>query len=508
VTRPGRRVASEAKRLGQAPSTNTLGTSASCPVRQRPTFALEVQQLWLDGPRCVLKARLVRLVPIRFQSVGSWLIGSSIALSSLLANGSAFADSFRKHPYLQGLGRDRVQIRFELHAEAPATVEVTGPNGWRKELAMPESRELHEVHIRELLPATSYRYEVRSGELVAGGTFTTAPDDSRPFSFLVYGDSRSNHAAHAGVVRRMLDVPSDFLVGTGDMTARGDQPGDWDAFFFVERKLLADRCLFTAIGNHELIGVGREGRSPFLEYFATGVDSGERRLYDTFRWSNARFFILSAMEDWTGPEREWLARELAKADDEPGLEHRFAVLHIGPWTSGPHGPNRRMHEAGIPDLFRKHGVDLVFSGHDHLYERGEANGIKYMVSGGAGAPLYRVKNLLPTTGKAESTHHFIEVKVDGPDVRTRAIRMDGSLIESCSYRKGEPWSCDGPGEARSIEKLVPAATAVAAAGSSSCICSAPGSTSPRGKGTAATIAFVAGLAFSLRRRSWTRRAAL
>jgi len=450
----------------------------------------------------------VRRSPSHLEGIGSRLVGSSIALSVLLASGSAFAESFRKHPYLQSLSGDRVQIRFELRSEAPAQVEVTGPNGWRKELSSPEARELHTVDVRELAPATTYRYEVRSGELVAGGTFTTAPADSRPFSFIVYGDSRSNPAAHAGVVRRMLDTPSDFLVGTGDLTARGDSPRDWDDFFAVERKLLADRCLFTAIGNHELIGVGREGKNPFLEYFATGVDSGDRRLYDTFRWSNARFFVLSAMEDWTGPEREWLARELAKADDEPGVEHRFAVLHIGPWTSGPHGPNRRMHEAGIPDLFRKHGVDLVFSGHDHLYERGEADGIKYMVSGGAGAPLYPVRNLLPTTGKVEPTYHFIEVKVDGPDVRTRAVRMDGSLIEKCSYRKGQAWSCDGPGEARAIEKAVPAAAAVAAAGSSNCACSVPGVKDRRGNSVSIGAAFVLAAGLWLRRASWTRRAAL
>src|SRR5690606_1528199 len=129
-----------------------------------------------------------------------------------------------------------------------------------------------------LSPSTSYAYEVRVGEAIARGTFTTAPNDLRPFSFLVYGDSRSNPAAHAGVVRRMLEVPSDFLIGTGDLTARGSDPRDWDEFFAVERKLLADRCLFTAIGNHEFIGIGRDGRNPFLDYFSTGIESGERRL--------------------------------------------------------------------------------------------------------------------------------------------------------------------------------------------------------------------------------------
>ena len=36
-------------------------------------------------------------------------------------------------------------------------------------------------------------------------------------------------------------------------------------------------------------------------------------------------------------------------------------------------------------------VSFVFSGHDHLYQRGEVDGLKYVVSGGGGAPLYSVR---------------------------------------------------------------------------------------------------------------------
>lgn len=418
-------------------------------------------------------------------------------LAMLFASARASAESFRKYPYLQGLSRDGVQIRFELPKSAPATIEILGPDESRRVIEANDAKAFHDVRIDGLLPATAYRYTVRASGMLVGGTFTTAPDDARPFSFLVYGDSRTDPAAHAGIVQGMLKTPSDFLVGTGDLVARGDDPRDWDIFFTIERKLLADRCLFSAIGNHELIGIGREGRIPFLDYFSTGVDSGEPRLYDTFRWSNSRFFVLSAMEDWTGPERDWLARELEKAESEEGLDHRFAVLHIGPWTSGPHGPNKRMHEAGIPELLRKHRVELVFSGHDHLYERGEVDGLKYMVSGGAGAPLYRVKHHLSTTEKVESTHHWVEVSVDGPTVRTRAVRLDGSLIESCSYETGKPWICEGPEPKKTSETERRAGAPVALAGTSPCACSLPGL--PAGRNEAALAALALGLALGLRR---------
>lgn len=421
-----------------------------------------------------------------------------MGLAMLAASSQVSAESFRKHPYLQGLSTDRVQVRFELPSALPATVAVTDPTGARRVIESKAPSTFHVVQVDELLAATTYRYEVRAEGMYAAGTWTTAPDDARPFSFLLYGDSRSNPATHAAIVQGMLKIPSDFLVGTGDLTARGDDPRDWDTFFAVEQKLLADRSLYTAVGNHELYGADRRGEVAFLKYFVTGLESGEPRLYDTFRWSNARFFVLSAMDDWMGKERDWLAEQLAKADAEPGLEHRFAVLHIGPWSSGPHGSNKRMHEAGIPELLRKHRVEIVFSGHDHIYERGEVDGLKYMVSGGAGAPLYKIKNHLPTTAKVESTHHWVEVNVDGKAVRTRAVRLDGSVIESCSYEVGEPWSCESAKAPTSIE-LSRQEAAVTPTGSSRCACSLPGVSAADGKASLALASLAFGLV-ALRRR--------
>lgn len=390
---------------------------------------------------------------------------------------SADVVAFRKSPYLQGLKPGGAQIRFELSRPSPATVVVLGPGDERRTIESTDARTFHTVIVDDLAPSTTYRYEVRAASAYAAGSLTTAPADGRPFSFLLYGDSRSDPATHAGIVRGMLRTPSDFLLGTGDFTAYGGDPRDWDIFFAIERKLLADRCLYTAIGNHELYGAGRSGEVAFLQYFATGVESGEPRLYDTFRWSNARFFVLSAMEYFSPSEREWLVRELEKADDEPGLDHRFVVLHIGPYSSGPHGPNQRMHEAGIPELLRKHRVSLVFSGHDHIYERGDAQGLKYMVSGGAGAPLYPVKRHLPTTAKVESTHHWVEVAVDGETVKTRAIRLDGSVIEACSFSRLGPWSCDtelASTKGAETSRQTTASTTVAPSGASRCACSLPG----------------------------------
>lgn len=418
------------------------------------------------------------------------IAAAAIAIFSARATHAA-PDGFRKAPYLQALGADRVLVRFELAEPGRATVVVTGPGGAApRTLDASESSAFHSVGVRDLAPATTYRYEVHAGPVVAGGQFTTAPIDGRPFSFVVYGDSRGDATTHAAIADAVRKASGDFLVGTGDLTLRGDDPSEWDTFFSIEQKLLAERCLYTAIGNHELIGAPHGAPPSFLRWFATGLTSGEPHLFDTFRWGDTRFFVLDAMDDFSGPEREWLERALEQADGEPGLEHRFVVGHIGPYSSGPHGNNQRMHAQGVPDLLRKHHVDLVFAGHDHIYERGEADGLKYIVTGGAGAPLYPIRRVLATTAKVEASHHWVEVAVDGPTVKARAVRLDGTVIESCSYRLGEPWTCDAP----PAPKTPPVATVPSPkASSSKCGCEVPGGAAEGSRGAIS----VAGLALSL-----------
>ena len=64
------------------------------------------------------------------------------------------------------------------------------------------------------------------------------------------------------------------------------------------------------------------------------------QLSGTFRWSNARFFMVNGMVDYTsGPSREWLEKVLTESDNEAGLIWRIVVTHYGPWSSGPHGDN-------------------------------------------------------------------------------------------------------------------------------------------------------------------------
>lgn len=411
---------------------------------------------------------------------------ASLALASGATTALAAPPSFVIHPYLQHLSPAEVTVRFELATDAPASVEVRSGNAPASRIESSSAR-FHSVTLRGLQPATSYTYSVRSGDLTSdAATFTTAHHDpDRSFSFVLYGDSRSGSTPHGAVARAIEASASDFLVGTGDVVVTGGDRNAWLEFFAIEQRLLSDRCLFSAIGNHELT-FPLKSRGPWIDYFA--VDRNDRSTsWFSFRWGNTRFLVLDAMGRWNDSQAEWLRAELTKADTEPGIAHRFVVMHHSPFSSGPHGPNRPFIEAGMVDELVRHKVELVMAGHDHIYERGEARGIKYIISGGAGAPLYAYKRGSGSLAGV-SAYHFVDMHVDGDQVTAVARRADRSVIEEVSFRGTGAWQAP-LAAAASTSAASPAASGpvVSAAGpdlpgsrQSRCGCSLPGSTGPWG----------------------------
>jgi len=382
------------------------------------------------------------------------------------APGKAGKVTLTKGPWILRLTPNAALVRVEVDPPGPVTLELTGagaPGGAPRILQSKETRALHSLLVEGLTPATRYAFAVKTAGGERRGALTTAPDpaSAAPFRFLVYGDNRTDDAAHAAVVKAMAERPADFLVHTGDFVERGGSAANWQTFFEIEAPLLRDRCLVSCVGNHELVdGSGIQ----YARFFgpsdpvsegdagpgAGGLPLGVEHLNGTFRWSNTRFFMINGMVGYkAGASRAWLEKALADADLEAGLRWRIVVTHHGPWSSGPHGGNALFHEAGVPELLRLHEVDLVLAGHDHIYERGESNGLAYLVSGGGGAPTYKVKKPDPTSRKVESTRHFIEVSATEASLSARAIRPDGSVVDVCGLAKGRGWDCDGAAPATS-----------------------------------------------------------
>jgi predicted phosphodiesterase len=406
-----------------------------------------------------------------------------------------------KGPYVVHVAADSAVVRFETDAagsQETAELEVLGAGPAAHLTAQPSA--FHSFQPRGLVAAHRYEYRVVVGATERRGSFVTAPAMPVPYTFLVYGDNRTDDPAHAAVAKAVMGASGDFLLNTGDLVEEGSSPGDWQRFFDIEAGMLAKWPIFSCVGNHELHS---QGGVEYARYFGVeGTDEGGHPFFNsTFRWGGVRFFLLNSMTGWTGTkDRAWLETELAKADQEPGLDLRVVVMHHGLYSSGPHGNNTRMIDAGLPALFRAHGVDLLLAGHDHLYERGYEDGLRYVVTGGGGAPSYAVKNPRAGMRKAESTRHFIEARVEGAAMRLTVRRVDGSLLETCGFRKSRSaWDCDPPAVVPAPAPTAPPGRLPPPSPPRGCSCEA-GASGGAPSGLPASFALVLGaLAFRTRR---------
>jgi hypothetical protein len=363
----------------------------------------------------------------------------------------------KKGPYLQNVTATSVVILWETGDSAAATLQVTGP-GVDRTIELSAAR-LQEVVVDGLAPSTRYTYQVKVGEQVEDGELATAPIEgaSVPFTFIVYGDTRSQIDSHRRIVRRLMTEVPDFLLGTGDMVDEGGKESQWQDFFEIERPLLRDNVLFPAVGNHDRQGRGRTVDS-WRSYFSVPANSPDPERYYAYRYGNALVLVLDsnmysfALTDQTS----WIERQLQAAAQDATVRHTFVVMHHPPFSISLHGGQRDLRERWVP-LFEKYGVDAVFSGHDHVYSRAEKGGIHYYVSGGGGAPLYPRSPRAQAVDKQavkmfERVNHYLRIHVYGEQVEVTAVRVDGTVIETTSW--GAP---PAPAELAAVVKHAPAA---------------------------------------------------
>jgi 3',5'-cyclic AMP phosphodiesterase CpdA len=88
----------------------------------------------------------------------------------------------------------------------------------------------------------------------------------------------------------------------------------------------------------------------------------------------------------------WLDRDLdGHPKGKDGITTLIVAMHIPPHTEEirPHGTRSDYEErsAKLLAILKRHGVDAVLSGHEHIQHVEDWDGVLLLISGGAGAPL-------------------------------------------------------------------------------------------------------------------------
>jgi acid phosphatase type 7 len=351
-------------------------------------------------------------------------------------------------PIVQWSGPSAAVISFDTDLPATASIEyaVGGAAARAVRSAAGALAVHHRVELRSLPADSPVRYRVLSGgDATPERVFHTAPARGDVIRFAVYGDTRGGHAVHASIIESLLTEAPDFVVVTGDMVLRGSNEGDWQRFFQVAGELLARVPMYPAVGNHDMGRTGDEQRD-MAEIFGLPVarDRPDWGHWYSFDVAGLHFAMLDSNAYGSEEQLAWLRDDLSAAR-RAGARAIFAAVHDGPYSRGSHGGNPTARERYAP-ILAEHGVVLLFSGHDHLYQRGEIGGLRYIVTGGGGAPLYPVRcgergkprcSVDDGAAIAISEHHYVIVTVQRDYVQACARRPDRTPLEKCvRYRLG------------------------------------------------------------------------
>jgi len=266
-----------------------------------------------------------------------------------------------------------------------------------------------------------------AGETAGGVTdvaFPLRPDSVR---LAAIGDMGTGDRLQMDVARQMArsrtTFPFEFVLALGDNIYTGDDPSDFQQAFAVPYKPLLDAgvTFYAVLGNHD-----SSRQRSYKPFNMNGAD------YYAFRKNNVHFLMLDS-DDMDRKQIAWVESELQNRNEG---DWTICCVHRPLYSAAAsHGADSRLRKVLEP-LFEKYGVNVVLSGHNHVYERlVPQRGIHYFVEGASGK--LRVANLTRSKILAKGFDRdcsFIMMEIAGDElyfrtVSRRALTVDAGVIQ-------------------------------------------------------------------------------
>lgn len=262
----------------------------------------------------------------------------------------------------------------------------------------------------------------------APATFMSAVTETRPpvgkdsVKFLVLGDTgtgdRAQYDVAAQVWKSHQVFPYEFAIMLGDNIYGSERPRDFSQKFEKPYKPLLDANIpfHASLGNHD---------DPNQRYYKPFGMDGQR--FYSYQKHDVRFFALDS-NYMDKDQQAWLDKELSASD----ARWKVAYFHHPLYSSGEaHGSEVDLRVIVEP-MFIKHGVDVVFAGHEHFYERIKPQrGIAYFTSGGAAKLREGDIRMGALTARGFDTEQsYMLVEIDGDVMRFQTISRRGKVVDS------------------------------------------------------------------------------
>lgn len=325
-------------------------------------------------------------------------------------------------PYAIVRDESSIFIRWRTSEPSQDRLTLDGEGGKGESRSFAESSPLlaHSALLDNMRPGALYRFRIEGTNNTGMEGQLRVPRRGCDSAFFVVGDTQASTipgTLDMELTRQRIVIeamakdptPADFLVHTGDLVETGAMP-EWTGFFRMASPLTARMPLFAVQGNHD----ARTGR--FVDAFAFPT-MGKRFGTDwhQFTTENALFIFLNLNFQSIPQVSEttrWLNLTLEQFKSK---KWKFIFTHQ-PIFSNVERDSHTPFQSLFEPLFLKYGVDVVFSGHHHAYQRIQRKGITYIISGGGGAPTYSPlmdPKREETVRTEEKTMHYLRGRIAG-----------------------------------------------------------------------------------------------
>ena len=191
-------------------------------------------------------------------------------------------------------------------------------------------------------------------------------------AIVIYGDSSTGHQAHQKIVDEIIKTKPAIVFHTGDLVEDGLIPDQWATFNEIISDLIKIAEFYPALGNHE-------NNSPL--YFDNFILPNNERWYSVEK-DNLHFMVLDSNSDCSIGSEQYLWLEGNLQNINENIKFVIAIFHHPPFSTGRHTEDEKGLRQTIILLFEQYGVNIVFNGHVHDYERSLYHNIYYIVTGG------------------------------------------------------------------------------------------------------------------------------
>lgn len=290
----------------------------------------------------------------------------------------------------------------------------------------------------------------------------------------VVGDSQAGASVFREVLRELSTLNPVALVHLGDVVQDDRSASEWHTKFLGPLAQHLNVPVLLTRGNHDVNMWNR------MQKGDVSLSSSPMNILSPHGWFGVtigavRFLVLDSVTGTSldPAQMAWLTCEL-KSRPFLSATFRVAVTHIPPfveyWDSDAWFGEKQESQWGIwsrttfSTLLEQHGVELIMSGHSHLYQRGSrivqnasspfhGSRTHYVITGGGGGTLERpgensarVVNWGNMYNVTHFGHHFVTLRTEKrPSESTPsmliidAYRPNGVVIDSFVIEGRKRW---------------------------------------------------------------------